>query len=166
MERVILIGCGGSGKSTLARQLGEKTGIPVVHLDKLYWRSNWNGVSKEEFDTFLEQELEKPQWIMDGNFNRTLPRRLQECDTVIYLDFSRWICIWSVLKRVWTYHGTTRPDMGENCQERLDFGFLRWVWNYNSKNRENNYKLLKEQKNVKIIILKNRRQVRKFLESV
>ena len=56
--------------------------------------------------------------------------------------------------------------MGENCQERLDFGFLRWVWNYNSKNRENNYKLLKEQKNVKIIILKNRRQVRKFLESV
>ena len=47
MERILIIGCGGAGKSTLARRLGEKTGLPVVHLDKLYWRPGWQHVTRE-----------------------------------------------------------------------------------------------------------------------
>ena len=89
MERIVIIGCGGAGKSTLARQLGEKLRIPVVHLDKLFWRPGWVQVPKEEFDALLRAELAKEKWIMDGNFDRTIPERLARCDTVIYLDFSR-----------------------------------------------------------------------------
>ena len=51
MERVMIIGCGGAGKSTLARKLGEKTGLPVVHLDQIWWApGNWQHIEKPEFD--------------------------------------------------------------------------------------------------------------------
>ena len=163
MERIVIIGCGGAGKSTLARQLGEKLNIPVVHLDKLFWNPGWVEKSKEEFDALHEQELAKEKWIMDGNFNRTMPQRIARCDTVIYLDFSRIACLLGVLKRVLTTYGKVRPDMGEGCPERIDFEFLKWVWGYNKNKRERNYKLLNEAQHAETIVLKNRRAVRKFL---
>ena len=93
MERIMIIGCGGSGKSTLARQLGEITGLPVVHLDKLFWTPGWVSLSREEFDKVHREAISQEKWIMDGNFDRTIPERLARCDTVIYLDFSRWACL-------------------------------------------------------------------------
>ena len=165
MERILIIGCGGAGKSTLARQLGEKLDLPVVHLDTLYWKPGWVQESREEFDRKLALELEKSKWIIDGNFNRTMPQRLQKCDTILYLDFSRWACLRGVIKRILTTYGTVRPDMGEGCPERFDLEFLRWVWNYNKNNREQNYQLLSEATHVQKIVLKNRRAVKAFLKN-
>lgn len=123
-KRILLIGSGGAGKSTLARRLGEQTGLPVVHLDRLYWTGEWQHLDKDDFDRMLEAELEKPEWILDGNFTRTLPRRLEACDLVLYLDYPTRVCLWGVLRRILRYHGETRPDMGENCPERFDLSFL------------------------------------------
>lgn len=166
MERILIIGCGGAGKSTLARQLGEKLRLPVVHLDKLFWHPGWVESSKEEIDGKILAELNKPQWIIDGNYNRTLPKRMQYCDTIIYLDFSRLACLLGVIKRVITSHGKVRPDMGDGCPERFDLEFLKWVWNFNKKNRETYYRLLNEAVGVQSIVLKNRRMVRRFLKSL
>ena len=166
MERIIIIGCGGAGKSTLARKLGEVLNLPVVHLDKLFWKPNWVEKSNEEFDALLAQELAKDRWIMDGNFNRTMPERMKRCDTIIYLDFSRFACLMGVLKRVITTYGKVRPDMGEGCPERIDLEFLKWVWNFNKNKRESYYKLLNEAENVETIVLKNRRAVNLFLKSL
>lgn len=166
MERIVIIGCGGAGKSTLARQLGEKLEIPVVHLDKLFWRPGWVQVSREEFDALHRAELQKEKWIMDGNFDRTMEERVARCDTLIYLDFSRAACLWGVLKRVLTTYGRVRPDMGEGCPERIDGEFLRWVWDFNKNKREKNYRLLNEAEHAETIVLKNRRAVKKFLEQV
>ena len=163
MERILIIGCGGAGKSTLARKLGEKLGIPVVHLDKLFWKPGWVESAPEEIDAKIMEELRKPKWIMDGNFNRTLPQRVKYCDTIIYLDFSRTACLMGVVKRILTTYGTVRPDMGEGCPERFDLEFLKWVWNYNKNKRERNYRLLNEAEGVETIVLKNRRMVKRFL---
>ena len=166
MERIVIIGCGGAGKSTLARQLGEKLQIPVVHLDKLFWRPGWVQVPPEEFDALHRAELAKERWIMDGNFDRTMEERVARCDTVIYLDFSRMACLMGVLKRVVTTYGKVRPDMGEGCPERIDREFLMWVWNYNKNKRERNYRLLNEAEHAETIVLKNRRAVKLFLAQV
>lgn len=166
MQRILIIGCGGAGKSTLARQLGEKLNIPVVHLDKLFWKPGWVESSKEEIDEKIFEAMAKAQWIMDGNYNRTLPQRIEHCDTVIYLDFSRLACLLGVCKRVLTTYGTVRPDMGEGCPERFDLEFLKWVWNYNRNKRERNYRLLNEAEGKTTIVLKNRRMVRRFLDSL
>lgn len=166
MERILIIGCGGAGKSTLARQLGEKLNIPVVHLDKLFWHPGWVESTKEEIDQKILLEMEKPQWIMDGNYNRTMPQRLQCCDTVIYMDFSRFACLMGVFKRVITTYGTVRPDMGEGCPERFDWEFLKWVWNFKKNKRERYYRMLNEAQGVQTIVLKNRRMVKRFLNSL
>ena len=167
MERIMIIGCGGAGKSTLARKLGEKTGLPVVHLDQIYWApGNWQHVEKEIFDARLMEEMEKPQWILDGNFNRTIEMRLQKCDTVIYLDFSRMACLLSWLKRVITNWGHARADMAPGCKEWFDPEMATWVWNFNKENREKYYRLLNEAESVEIIVLKNRRMVKRFLRSL
>ena len=164
MQRVVIIGCGGSGKSTLARAMGEKTGLPVVHLDKLFWKPGWVEMPKDEFDELLHREIAKDQWIIDGNFNRTIPERIARCDTVVYLDFSRVACLLGVLKRVLTTYGTVRPDMGDGCPERIDFTFLKWVWNFNKNKREQYYRMLNETDGIEKIVLKNRRAVKKFLK--
>ena len=166
MERVIIIGCGGAGKSTLARKMGKKTGLPVVHLDKLFWKPGWVESAKAEIDEIIRREMEQPRWIMDGNYNRTLAQRIARCDTVIYLDFSRIACLLGVIKRVLTTYGTVRPDMGAGCPERFDLEFLKWVWNYNRDRRENNYRLLNEATHAQTVVLKNRRAVRKFLDTL
>ncbi len=41
MKRVMVIGGPGSGKSTLARRLHAISGLPLFHLDQLYWRAGW-----------------------------------------------------------------------------------------------------------------------------
>lgn len=166
MERVILLGCGGAGKSTMARQLGEITGLPVVHLDKLYWRENWTPLSNEEFDALQQVELQKEKWIMDGNFGRTLSWRLERCDTIIYLDYPRWQCVLGVLKRIVTSYGRTRPDMGPGCKERFDWEFLGWVWNFNRNKRERFYRMIGETKQAQVIILRNRKEGRAFLHTL
>ena len=166
MERIVIIGCSGAGKSTLARKLSDKLSLPVVHLDQLWWKPGWVESARDEFDAKLAVELAKPQWIMDGNFNRTMKTRLECCDTVIYLDFPRLICIFGVIRRVLGSYGKSRPDMTEGCNERFDFEFMKWIWEYNRKNRENNYRLLNACENVQTIVLKNRKMVRRFLNSL
>ena len=150
----------------MARELGEITGIPVVHLDKLYWRENWTPRSNEEFDALQQEELGKDQWIMDGNFARTLSWRLERCDTVIYLDYPRWQCVLGVLKRILTTCGRTRPDMGPGCKERFDWEFLCWVWNFNRDKRERFYRMIEETKHAQVIILRNRKKGKEFLNSL
>lgn len=166
MERIIIIGCGGAGKSTLARALGEKLNIPVVHLDKIFWKPGWVEMPKDEFDAVLRQEILKEKWIMDGNFNRTLPERIARCDTIIYLDFSRFACLCGVLKRILTTYGKVRPDMGVGCPERIDWEFLKWVWDFNKNKRQRNYELLNGAAHAETIVLKNRRSVKQFLRQI
>lgn len=167
MERILIIGCGGAGKSTLARQLGEKLSLPVVHLDQIWWSpGSWQHIEREEFDRLVLAEMDKPQWIMDGNYNRTLPVRLQNCDTVIYLDFSRFACLRSWIGRIVKNWGKARPDMAEGCAEWFDPEMAKWIWNYNKNNRERNYQLLNEATHAQTIVLKNRHMVRRFLQSL
>ena len=167
MERVLIIGCGGAGKSTLARKLGEKTGLPVVHLDQIWWSpGNWQHLERPEFDKLLLEEMEKPWWILDGNFNRTLELRLEKCDTVIYLDYPRIICLKNWIGRVIKNWGHARADMAEGCNEWLDPDMVKWIWNFNKKNRKRYYELLDQAEGKQTIILKSRREAKKFLNKL
>jgi len=166
MERIMIIGCGGSGKSTLARILEERTGIPIVHLDNIYWSpGNWQHLEREDFDRILLEELEKPQWIMDGNFNRTIELRLQKADTVIYLDYNRMVCLLHWAKRVITNWGKARPDMAPGCNEWFDPEFAAWIWKFNRTNRKRYYMLL-EQSGKTVYIIKSPRRLKRFLKDL
>ena len=131
MKRILVIGCCGAGKSVLSQKLGERLGLPVVHLDRLFWLPAWRERPPEEFDALLETELARDRWIIDGNYNRTLPERLKYADAVIFLDYSPFVCLYRALKRIFFWHGRVRPDMSAGCPERLDPEFLQYIWTYN-----------------------------------
>ena len=166
MERIMIIGCPGAGKTTLALALKEKLGLPLVHLDQLWWKGNWENVTREEFDSRLAMALNMEKWIIDGNYSRTIEMRLQRCDTIIYLDFDRWQCLWGMAQRVICNYGKHRPDMGGNCKERFDWEFVKWIWNFNDQNRVRNYTWIAQAKHAKAIVLKNRKEVKRFLETL
>ena len=166
MERIQIMGCSGSGKSTLARKLGEKTGLPVVHIDQLFWKSGWVESTEEEIDGKILEAAAGERWIIDGNYSRTLQHRLNRCDLVVYLDFPRWFCIVSVIRRYLQNLGRVRPDMPKGCPEKIDRAFLAWIWTYNGTHREKFLNILAELPAKRVIILKNRREVKRFLEQM
>lgn len=106
-SRILVLGCPGSGKSTFAGKLQEKTGLPLIHLDRLWWRPDRTHISREEFDLRLAALLREERWIIDGHYSRTWEPRIRACDTVILLDYDEAVCLAGVMARV----GQTRPDM-------------------------------------------------------
>jgi adenylate kinase family enzyme len=130
MRRVLVIGSGGAGKSTFASRLGERAGLPVIHLDAEYWRAGWVETPRDEWVARVTGFLEGDAWVMDGNYGGTLPARLAASDTVIFLDLPRVVCLWRVLRRWLRHRGHARPDMAAGCDERLSLEFLRWIWDY------------------------------------
>jgi len=169
MQRVLIIGNAGSGKSTFSKKLAKKTDLPLIHLDKIYWRGDWEHLSREDFDSILQTELEKPQWIMDGNFNRTIPLRLTFCDTVFFFDLPTSTCLWGITKRILTNYGKVREDMGGNCAEYFDRQkpqLYKNVLSFNRQHRKAYQKLLAGAEHAKVIVFKSRRQANQFLSQL
>lgn len=107
MKKGIVIGCPGSGKTTFAEKLCRKTGLPLYHLDAIWHRADRTHISREEFDRLLGEILGRESWIIDGNYSRTLERRLLACDTVMLFDLPTEVCLEGARARL----GKKRPDM-------------------------------------------------------
>jgi adenylate kinase family enzyme len=167
MRRVIVVGSGGSGKSTLAARLGEATGLPVHHLDALYWRPGWVATPLEEWKEAVAALAAEPVWIMDGNYGGTMDARLAACDTAIFLDLPRTVCLARVIRRSLRYRGRSRPDMAPGCPEQVTGEFLRWIWRYPIDRRPSVLRKLEAVAHEKRVVhLRSSREVERFLAEV
>ena len=135
MKRVLVSGGGGSVKTTFARRLADCTRLPLIHLDRLYWRPGWDPTPEAEWRTRVEQLVRGDAWIMDGNYGGTLDLRLAACDTIIFLDLSRFVCLWRVLKRRLQHGKTSRGELPAGCPERVSWDFVYWIWTYPARRR-------------------------------
>lgn len=135
MRKILVIGAGGSGKSVLAARIAAWTGLPLIHLDAVFWKPGWAETPRDEWRRIVERLVQRDAWVMDGNYGGTLALRLAACDTVLFLDFQPLLCLWRVLKRRVRFHNKSRPDAGSDCPERLNWEFLRWIWTYRRKRR-------------------------------
>ncbi|QUL52732.1 DNA topology modulation protein [Paenibacillus tritici] len=166
MNRILILGSGGSGKSTLARQLGGLLDLPVVHLDAHFWSPGWIPKPNEEWEELVRQYTDQRRWIMDGNYSRTMDMRLKRADVIILLDLPRLLCMYRIVKRRMMYHNQSRPDMNEGCPEKLDWAFVRWVWNYKTRSRSSTMERLRQTgSHQEVIIVTSRRQVKELVKS-
>ena len=158
MKKVIVIGCPGSGKSTVSRALHDKTGIPLYHLDMMYWNADKTTVEKSVFLERLSAVLEKDEWIIDGNYASTMELRMAACDTVIFLDYPLYVCLDGIKER----HGKPRSDMPW-IETEEDAEFIEFIKSYNEQQKPKVLELLKKYSDKNIIVLESREQADAFL---
>ena len=158
MKKVIVIGCPGSGKSTVSRALHNKTGIPLYHLDMMYWNADKTTVEKSVFLERLSAVLEKDAWIIDGNYGSTMELRMAACDTVIFLDYPLDVCLDGIRER----RGKPRSDMPW-IETEEDAEFIEFIKSYNEQQKPKVLELLEKYDDKNIIILESREQADAFL---
>lgn len=165
MRRIVIQGCAGSGKSTFARRLSAATGLPIISLDSLYWQPGWIGSQRHDFRAKLALAMAAPGWIMDGNYHSDIgDMRDGAADTIVFFDLPRVICIAGVLTRIARLHGRVRPEMAPGCPEKLDVGFLRYVWQYRERQRPRALAWIESQRTAASIhVFTSRRQADSFL---
>ena len=167
VQRIMVVGCCGAGKSTLARKLQQKTGLDVYHLDQYYWKADWKETPMEDWEPVVQELCMKDAWIIDGNYGSTMDRRLKRADTVIYLDFPIYKCLWRITKRILKYRGTERPDMTTGCKERFDLEFYHYVATFNLLRRKPILDKLKTLDNSKkVFIFKSDKQTEAYLKTL
>lgn len=158
-KKVLVLGCCGSGKSRFATELAGRTGLPLTHLDNVYWRADGTHVPPEEFDRALDALLARDRWILDGDFNRTYERRLAACDAAVFLDYDEETCFAGVAARV----GKKRPDLPW-VEEALDPGVVEHIRNYSRRTRPRLLALLSECGDKGVLIFKSREEAAAWLE--
>ena len=167
MRRILVIGLPGAGKSTLSVELGERLGLPVYHLDKLFWQPGWVMTPHDEWDRTVSDLVTGERWIIDGSFDRNLAIRLARADTVIFLDFPTPLCLYRAIRRVLGSYGRQRPDMGDGCAERWDWEFMKFIWHYRRDRMPRMLRLLEQHRSqITLITLRNPSETDRFLDSL
>lgn len=159
MKKILVIGCPGSGKSTFSRALNLNTGIPVYHLDMMFWNADKTTVCRETFLERLNDVMKRDEWIIDGNYASTMELRLSKCDTVFFLDYASEVCLEGVRAR----RGAIRSDMPW-IETEDDAEFLSFVSRYNEDQRPSVLKLLEKYGDKKVFIFKSRQEAEEFLK--
>jgi adenylate kinase family enzyme len=161
-RRIAIVGNNGSGKSFLSEKLSALTGLPLVHLDLEYWRPGWEKPGEEEWIIKQHEFTAKKSWIIEGNYSGTMDLRFKTADLIVFLDFSRFVCLAGVFGR----HGKKRPDMPRYLDERLNgefFRFLKMLWTFKKSRRKKIIALHEKYPEKTFVVIRNRREMKMLL---
>ena len=126
--KIAIIGFSGSGKSTLAKRLAQEQDIEPLYLDRAHFQPNWVEREPEAAREIVRREMQKPSWVIDGNYTHLLrEERMRDADEIIFLNYPRLICLFRALKRHREFRGNTRESMADGCIERMNFEFAWWI---------------------------------------
>lgn len=142
-QRILIIGPSGAGKSTLARHVGERLGLPVVHLDTINWNPGWVQTGREMFRQRVAEAAAGDAWVMDGNYTTHLDLRLPRTQAIIWLDLPRRVYFARAVWRSIRNYGRVRADLGPGCPEQFELSFFtQWVWTYPKRSRPRHAELM------------------------
>ena len=159
MRKIIVVGCPGAGKSTFARKLRDKTGHPLYYLDMLFHKPDRTTATREEFDQKLMAIVHTDAWIIDGNYQRTLPLRFEACTDVFFLDFPLEACLNGAASRI----GTAREDMPWVEQE-FDPGFRQYILDFQRDQIPKIYELVEQYRQTRrITVFRSREDADQWL---
>lgn len=159
MKKIIVIGCPGSGKTTFSLKLNKLLNLPLYHLDAVWHKPDKTHISREEFDKRIKEIFSTDEWIIDGNYSRTIEMRMQQCDTVFLFDLPTEVCIQGATERV----GKAHYDLPW-LETQVDPEFIKSIEEFPQTNLPHIYDLLdKYKENKQIIIFKSRAEADEFL---
>lgn len=159
--KAIVIGCPGSGKSTFAKKLSKCTKTPLCYLDRLNWNGDKTAVAREIFDERLSAVLQKDEWIIDGNYMRTMETRMTKADVIFLFDLPTDICIDGVCERI----GKTHEDLPW-IETETDNDFINFIKNFRTESLPKIYELTEKYSNIKTVVFKSRQDAEKYLQEI
>lgn len=162
-NRISIVGGSGSGKSTLCNILSKELNLPAIHLDAINFKPNWVEIDKTERDKIISTKALEDKWIIDGNYNKTLKKRFEKADLIIWLDYSTFMQLKGIFKRFLKTRNKERVEI-PGCKERLDFTFIKYVATYNKKKRHVIVENLKGISKDKVLIFKKQKDLNKWLK--
>jgi adenylate kinase family enzyme len=165
MNRIFVVGVSGSGKSTLANNLGKKLNLPVYHLDKYFWAVGWKKryETKAEFTSVVDGFANQEKWIIDGNYRSSnIDLRFERADTIIFLDFPKYRCLWRVFVRV--FNRKQPFDKTEGVKQKIDWALVKWIVSY--KTDEMRARVMKHKDNKNVFVVKNNKEINDFINSL
>ena len=160
-KRVAVIGCPGGGKSTFSRALRDRVGLPLYHLDAIYWRDDRTHLSREEFYPLMQKIIAREEWIMDGNYNATLEWRISACDLLIFLDYPAEVCLEGVRAR----RGQKRSDMPW-VEEGDDQEFLEFIRAFETESRPRILELMEKYPDKAVVTFRTREEADRYLDTL
>ena len=124
-QRIMIIGSGGSGKSVLAARLGRALDLPAFYLD-----AERGELDQAAWLLRMQQLADGDRWIMDGNMGiANMDGRMARATSIIFLDYTRRLCLWRGLRRNIAQQ-FTRRHREDGCPARPDWTFIRFVWRF------------------------------------
>lgn len=159
--KAIVIGCPGSGKSTFARKLSKYMNIPLCYLDRLNWNSDKTTVTREVFDKRLSEVMQKDEWIIDGNYMRTMEIRMAKADVIYIFDLPTDICLDGVRERL----GKKHEDLPW-IETETDNDFINFIKNFRTESLPKIYELTEKYSNIKTVVFKSRQDTEKYLQAI
>lgn len=140
---ICVVGNAATGKSTLARVLAQRLGLRYIDRDALVWDTGWKQRPRDELSARIEAETHEDGWTYDGHLHRRRPYEqvvLSRCDTIVWLDFSRWRVMWSVVRRTFR-RVLTREELWNGNVETWRMVFSRdwsiaWAWRNHARLRD------------------------------
>lgn len=121
MGKIAIWGNSGTGKSITAKQLGEKLGYQVVHLDD-YLFINGHYRTTSDFIQTVSENLNKDNWIVEGLSYVKFDKQFTSVNKIIFLGLSNEICIENIRKRG-KREGQTDEEFEAFLQRVANFSF-------------------------------------------
>lgn len=142
--------------------LGRNHGLPVIELDKAFWRAGLVATPRDQWVVLqeklvaqegrIEEGWVEQGWIMDGDLGPydAVEVRLRAADTIILLDFSLIRCAWRAIRR---------------SGERADF--WRWLVSYRSRSRPILMQAIsKHAAAAELLVFRHPKELRRFVANV
>lgn len=162
-NRIFIVGGSGFGKSTLCSILSKELNLPSIHLDGINFDSNLVEIDKLKRDRIIADKTLEDKWIIEGNYSKTLKKRFERADLIIWLDYSTFALFKGFSKRFFKGINKERPEI-PGCNERLNFNFLKYVITYNKKKRHLIVNNLTDIPKEKVLIFKNQKDLNNWLK--
>ncbi|NLI55220.1 MAG: DNA topology modulation protein FlaR [Clostridiales bacterium] len=165
--KIAIIGYSGSGKSTLAKRLADEIGVSPLYLDRVHFLPGWAERENDEARAIVREELQKSDWVIDGNYRQLLrEQRLHDADEIILLNYPRLVCLARALRRHRDFRNRTRESAADGCIEKMDAEFVRWIlFGGRTREKRQGYRDVAVDYPDKTVVVRNDRELERYLSN-